>query len=110
MPAAKRQKKTRNSDVSHADDNTNDREALGEVSGNDCANPACPNKHAGKGHDYNAAEKKADPKLHDYICSPRPFFDVEAEGTKQQLDGEDIFEKLYKPGFEAEKKASIFWR
>lgn len=54
MSLAKRQKKTRNSDLSLADSpksgadssktNMNDRETLGEVSGNDGVNPQSPNQ------------------------------------------------------------------
>ncbi|KAJ4368952.1 hypothetical protein N0V83_006034 [Neocucurbitaria cava] len=115
MPPAKRQKKTRNSDVSQADSpksgadssktNMNDRETLGEISGNDGVNHQSPNQSEKDKSD----DTKADPKPHDYICIHRPFFDAKNEGFRgKEMETDDIVDEIYQPGFDAEKKRGIF--
>ncbi|KAF1851941.1 uncharacterized protein K460DRAFT_373832 [Cucurbitaria berberidis CBS 394.84] len=60
-------------------------------------------------------EQAKTPNAYDYICFHRPLFDVDganwrawSDGKAERLEEEDLFDKLYKPGFDAETEAGIF--
>ncbi|KAL6711358.1 hypothetical protein ACN47E_005889 [Coniothyrium glycines] len=104
------------------------RSAFSETSGNDRAKRASPPKKQRKVSKHNSEDNDKttftasptkngnplDTDSYTYICIHRPFFDVDGENWLQwtttstsRLSKSELYEKVYRPGFERETRARI---
>lgn len=118
MPPAKKQKNLRQSGVStqgsHSDSDSSD-------SAFESVRPRKNNKRKStetvSGESHHSSKRVELEKLapYDYVCIPRPLFDVEGENwltwstnPSAHVDEEDVYEKLYEPKWEQEKNDGVY--
>ena len=109
MPPAKKQKATRDSD-GHSSDSAFESAKPRKIDKGKNAK-----SKGDKSQNSSVSKESKDPEPYDYICISRPFFDVKAENwltwsndPDAHLDEDDLFDEMYKPILEQEKKDSIF--
>ncbi|EMD69225.1 hypothetical protein GGP41_004763 [Bipolaris sorokiniana] len=116
MPPAKKQKSSRHSGVSTQDAHSDSSDSAFES-----VRPRKNNKRksteSASDESQNASKRVELEKLapYDYVCIPRPLFDVEGENwltwsinPSAHVEEEDVYNKLYKPKWEQEKKDGVY--
>ncbi|EUC50517.1 hypothetical protein COCMIDRAFT_959 [Bipolaris oryzae ATCC 44560] len=114
MPPAKKQKNSRNSGVSTQDAHSDSSDSAFESVRSRKNNKRKSTKSASDKSQKASKSGNPEPSPYDYVCIHRPYFDIKGENwltwstnPSAHIKEEELFEKVYIPNAEREKKEKI---